>query len=721
MQFASNPLIEDPLRNHHSHQHFPLPNNGLGGSSIAASSPHPGAHFDAPNNVHASMTASPPFQNHDDDDDDDDEEGETELSALEDTETSVEGLDRFFRSLLRTCLTGFRSIVPAHQTDEVRRGILAVELGLDYLEALANKADLQAAEGIRKAQESAEGASSVACREKAATIGGTLTTKVVRRSVRLPTEILFRIFNYACCSKASGSVAPSRQVQRTLYSCSLVAKDWSRPANAVLWRRINMQDQPARFGRFVLGSATSKYNKRDSAATTRVLTVGCTDQDLSLLSVACHHTSGLHSLELNRTRDLEASSYRLLQRLPNRFPSLRSLVADNIPPSAWRDMVRLCSTCPLLSNLHISFAAVMGGDKAVDTPVAADFEELFSGTPFLHSLSLWRVPIPPEEDAIVRSLSTHCKNLKAIRVDDCGTELTMGLFQSLWNQCSQLQCITLRMIRYPPPPRDYPVHLDPLPTLRTLLIDGCWLSDDLLECIGRSSPNLETLYMEDDWRDGSGSGEVGSVVHVTDRGILSMAPHLRNLRTLSLVGLVGGDHPGPTARSVRTLASYNRNLTALNLARPDHALSSMDDASLLHLAPAFAHIRRLELYMQYNISEDALAQTLADAPRLVSLGLSGCAQVLTDATVAALPLLCPFIERVDMAGAVNCSDLGIQRLVDGAVHLRECVLDCGQGESVRWGDVINFDDPWSEEVFSPYSVWEREGVGRCAAIAGFIY
>lgn len=618
-----------------------------------------------------------------------------------DGETSSEGTYRFFRSLLQSCAHGFSSIDSGAHTAEVRRAMLACQLGLDYLDALANKADGEAAEKAKKLE--AVSNQSIEHNDKINLI------RQRRQMPRLPAEILLRVFNFVCYNGGSGGYVPPKAV-RTLFSCSLVARDWSQPANAILWKRIYLADQPARFGRFVLGSATSKYNKRESSALVRVLSVACTDEDLSLLSVACHHTTGLHSLELHRTRNMDAASYRLLQRLPDRFPTLRSLVADTIHPSAWGDIVRLGQSCPLLSNLHISFAAADTFEMTL--PNAADFEALFSCIPFLQSLSLWRVPLPSDEDTFATPLATHCRNLRAIRIDDCGIDLTMGLIVNLWNRCRQLQCVTLRMIRRPP--QRSGMHLEALPTLKTLLLDGCWLSDELLACIGRNSPNLETLYIENDWRDEEGS--IGSVVHVTDRGVLSLAPHLRNLRTVSLVGLMGGPHL--TARSVRALLSYNRNVSALNLARPEHALAHLTDEIILDLAPCLTNIRRLEMYMQTKLSEDALAQCLSDAYCLVSLGLSGCHQ-LTDSIVSALPQLCPMLERVDMAG-VGCSVAGLQKLVDGARFLRECVVDVEAGEGVRWGKVVNFDDPWSEDVFSPYSVWEKE-VRRVARIVGFVY
>ncbi|RKO90148.1 hypothetical protein BDK51DRAFT_44404 [Blyttiomyces helicus] len=106
---------------------------------------------------------------------------------------------------------------------------------------------------------------------------------------------------------------------------------------------------------------------------------------------------------------------------------------------------------------------------------------------------------------------------------------------------------------------------------------------------------------------------------------------------------------------------------------------------------------------------------LADAPNLTSLGLSGCAQ-LTDSTLHSVPTLCPRLERLDMAEA-DVSPAGLQYLIDNTRSLRECVAP---GEGVRWGRVVHFDDPWSEDVFSPYGVWERE-MRRVARLAGFVY
>ncbi|RKO90149.1 hypothetical protein BDK51DRAFT_44405 [Blyttiomyces helicus] len=491
-----------------------------------------------------------------------------------------DGSTRFFQSILELCSQGFSSVDPSLHTPEVRRAMLACQLGLDCIAALATDTEQRDA----------------AARVELLAADGRQHNHRPRARPRtvippLPSEILLRIFGFV-----NDPSTPPTRVLSTLFSCSLVARSWNRPANAVLWKRVNFADQPSRFGRFVLGAATSKYYKRNCSVLVRVLSVACTDADLSLLSVACHHTTEIHSLELRRTRNQDLMSHRVLRQLPNRFPSLRSFVADMIQPSAWPDIIRICQTCPLLSNLHISFAAGDNPDSVVRPPLE-DFEALFSRIPFLQSLSLWRVPLPEDEDALVSPLAFHCRNLRAIRIDDCGTHLTMGLVADIWNCCRQLQCITLRMIRRPP--RHYPVHLEPLPTLRTLLVDGCWLSDDFLAAMGRSAPLLETLYVENDWRDID--GEVGSVVHITDASVIALSHHLRSLKTLSLVGLTGPPHL--SARSIRAVLARNRTVTALNLARPAHAVVCMGDELLLSIAPCFARVRALELYMQKRSPE----------------------------------------------------------------------------------------------------------------------
>jgi hypothetical protein len=64
-----------------------------------------------------------------------------------------------------------------------------------------------------------------------------------------------------------------------------------------------------------------------------------------------------------------------------------------------------------------------------------------------------------------------------------------------------------------------------------------------------------------------------------------------------------------------------------------------------------------------------------------------------------------------MAGSSSVTSQGIQRLVDSAKKLRECVVTMDDKEDkdapVRWGNVMQYDDPVSEDVFSPYSVWEQ--------------
>ncbi|KAI9097010.1 hypothetical protein DFS34DRAFT_131634 [Phlyctochytrium arcticum] len=628
------------------------------------------------------------------------DEEDDELDSIPE-DSGAEPSHEFFRSLLETCAQGFNSINSCCQTSEVRRAVMACQLGLDYINTLNDETDEAAMERARVLSSAVIG-----------TRASTNRSYVQKQPSlsRLPAEILLRIFNFVCIlGGVSGFLAPKSA--RTLHACALVARHWTQPANTVLWKRIHMAGQPARFGKFVLGSATSKYNKRESSALVRVMSVACTDADLSLLSVACHHTPELHSLELLRAREADTQSYRLLQRLPHRFSSLRSLVADTFEPSSWRDLFRLCQTCPLLSNLHISFAFDANYDTT-DLPQVPDYEALLSCIPFLKSLSLWRVPLPADEEGFGYALASNCQNLRAIRIDDCGSTLSMGLVMDIWNRCRQLQSISLRMIRQPP--RHGWPQLETLPTMRSFLIDGCWLTDDMIMSIARAAPNLETFYVENDWRDGSDS--VGSVVQLTDRGIFGLAPHFRNLRTLSLVGLMGEPHL--SSKSVKALLSYNRGLTSVNLARPHHANAFLEDAALVDLAPNFMSIRRLELYMQTHISEEALAETLSDAYRLISFGMSGCVQ-LTDKTVAALPHLCPMLERLDIAG-LTLTPPGLQALLDGAPRLSEVVVDPLVGSQVHWGRVMQFDDPWSEDVFSPYSVWERE-VRRVAGVAGFVY
>ncbi|KAJ3296177.1 hypothetical protein HK104_001914 [Borealophlyctis nickersoniae] len=607
---------------------------------------------------------------------------------------------RFFHTILQMCSQGFASIDSAAYTPASRRAMLACQLGMDCIAALGTGEERDVVARVRRL--------SVGSLD----LDQSSLPKVPPRPRRrfrppLPVEILYRIFSYV--RGPQGGYIHSRAV-RTLFSCSLVARHWNPPANAALWQRIHMVDQPSRFGRFVLGAATSKYNKRDCGPLVRVLSVACTDADLSVLTVACHHTSELHSLELHRTSTPDAGSFRLLPRLRNRFPQLRSLIADMVHPSAWLDVMEVCRTCPQLQNLHISFATLDSQEPC--QPLSAfDLTALFSAIPHLQSLSLWRVPLPSERGAVTSALASYCKDLRAIRLDDCGRDLSMDLVVDLWNACPRLECITLRMIQLPPTSNSATL-LNPLPFLRTLLIDGCWLTDNLLSEMGEKAQALETLYVENDWRhDRNG----GWVVRLTDLGFTTISAHLHNLKALSLVGLTGSTHISPS--SIQTLLTHNPSITALNLARPAHAESFLTDTFLSSIAPYLSNIRTLELYMQTKLTEDALLDCLSHTPHLLTLGLSGCGQI-TDATLGMLPPLCPSLERLDMAGAVRCTTWGVQRLVDSAGRLRECVAPEVQG--VRWGKVMCLDDPWSEEVFSPYGVWERE-VRRIARVSGLVY
>ncbi|KAI8854937.1 hypothetical protein BC829DRAFT_105469 [Chytridium lagenaria] len=611
------------------------------------------------------------------------------------------------------------------------------------------------------------------------------------RSLNLPAEILLRVFSFLSEPDQSGAQPTAATAQQTaqtmatlgpvpasaLYSCSLVCRQWDVQASTELWKRVTMDDDAPRLSRFVVSLSSTALSGRNRGSLVRVISIACTDAELSLLALAATKLPGLHSLELRRSFIPNASSYRLLNRLRLRFPSLRSLVADMIPPTALSDIISIVRGATLLSNLHVSVGPpdhrVL--PPGIGSPPPETIQSLLWKIPNLRSISFWRVSLPRDEGLWVPALASSCPSLKAIRIDDCG-DISMDILVGLWRRCDLLECISMRKVKR----RTAFTELVPRQSMKRVVLDGCWMNDSLCAAIGRNAPNLEIFYIEDDWADDDFKHPLAPTVvnELTDAGVLELARYQHNLRAITFIGFPG--RRNFRASSLRQLLDSNPSCFALNLARMDPQWPyRMSDSWLLELSPSLRNIEILELYIQNGITEDGLLETLRRAAiasslsprslpgvggpqmqqpvvdvdaaiatcdpsfvgmgRMRRLGLSGWSQV-SDRSLFCLPMLCPRLERLDMAGA-NVTPAGLQSLVDAAGRLRECVVtvpptDSGDGfdevgdESadasgvgvggVRWGNVMQYDDPVSEDVFSPYSVWERE-VRRLGRRDGIIY
>ncbi|KAI8810811.1 hypothetical protein BJ742DRAFT_798807 [Cladochytrium replicatum] len=543
----------------------------------------------------------------------------------------------------------------------------------------------------------------------------------------IPPEILMRILSFVCANSPDSDAGVSfgdRLATQTLYSCCLVNRHWNRQSSSILWRRIDLPSE--RFGKWVLGVIASSTSARRAVSVSRVRVLGVTgtDVDLALLSMVASqisHPNGLHSLEIQRSRVQGAASYRLLPRIVRKFAWLRSLVADSIPPSAWKNVVKLCNSCSRLKNLHISFSVNIedmtdGNDNGSSssfgapnpTPTNADMEEIFSSIPELQTLTFWRIPLPGDIQ-LCAPLSQHCINLRAVRLDDCGN-LSMDSLVHIWNRCPQIEVIAMRRITEPvsfaiacmysnqqwntasintqttshyetPPtsalsistqlssiqiPSNSPVSAESLPigspssTLSSAVSNSIHLT---------SRPNLRTLLLDGCW--------------ASDALVSAIGRASPNLRILYLESSDASDvTSGVTDAGIRALAAHQHHLRSislvgfvfsptailqllrsnprvvgLNIARLG-AGAYLTDEHLIELSPGFATLEALELYMQSHLSEAGLIQALANGPRLRSLGLSDVGCV-TDRFLSVLPRLCPDLERIDIGG-VGYSDRGVE-------------------------------------------------------------
>ncbi|KAJ1552354.1 hypothetical protein HK405_011640, partial [Cladochytrium tenue] len=407
-----------------------------------------------------------------------------------------------------------------------------------------------------------------------------------RLTAAVPPEILLRIFGVLSEAAEQSLELSSASV---LYACTLVCKSWNQAASAELWKRISVEDDAPRLGRLAISLSLSSVMGHKYGGFIRVVSVACTDAELSLLTTAAPFLGSLDSLELRRSTIKAASSYRLLAQLPGKLQSVRSLIADLIPASALLDVVQLAWSFTHLGHLHVTMGpadsrpvpvgipghergqtplllspaaltdatalplaatAVSAPDAPRDsspavarvapTPVSAlptgvsPITFLFARHSGLTTLSLWRVSLPRDEGLWVPALSRACPQLAAIRVDDCGPDLSMDLFVGLWRRCEQLESVVMRRVKR----RAAFTELVERRRLRRVVLDGCWFNDALCDEVGRCAPGLVNFYVEDDWLDEDFriAGAPTVVSDLTDRGVLSLGSHLRELRTVAFLG-----------------------------------------------------------------------------------------------------------------------------------------------------------------------------------------
>ncbi|KAJ1547138.1 hypothetical protein HK096_004186, partial [Nowakowskiella sp. JEL0078] len=552
---------------------------------------------------------------------------------------------------------------------------------------------------------------------------------ICKPSLPLPPEIINRILSFVCGDNDCIVPFSDSSVLNTLFSCSLINSHWNKQASLVLWKRIDLVDVN-RFGRWLLASCASQGDGRCQAKSVRLISISGNDVDLALLDLASKYVTNLQSLEFRRIMGSGWTSYQMLAKLKDKFPKLKSLQAYSIPSAAWKDLLSLCVSCKELCNLDVSFRAL---DRHPDNPStlsAADVDRLFSGLPQLRSLSLWMIALPG--DSACLSLSKSCCNLRAVRLDDC-ENISMDSLVYIWNSCPQIETIMMRLIQSPltinltpcaANNNDVTNHrhqqqydtLQSRPTLHTLIFDSCWYSDALIGSIGRAAPFLQTLYLE------AAAKTLGfPPSSISNTGIRMLADHQTQLQSLSVVGF------SFASAEVIQLLRANPNLVGLNLAKLRHDVY-LGDQQLLEMAPYFAKLEALELYMQSHLSESTIIQALQYCANLKSLGLSNIP--VSDALLYAIPHLCPNLERIDVGMEVGeemeaelgeespkmCTPNGFQYMIDNARRVHTVAPLGINKECVIWGSIY-LDEPIGQDRFSEFKMWRKE-VRKVAKASG---
>jgi hypothetical protein len=112
----------------------------------------------------------------------------------------------------------------------------------------------------------------------------------------------------------------------------------------------------------------------------------------------------------------------------------------------------------------------------------------------------------------------------------------MDVLVGLWRRCNDLECLVLRKVKR----RAAFTSLLPRASMTRVVLDACWINDNLCAEIGANAPNLEVFYVEDDWADDDFKHPMAPTVvtDLTDEGVLALAAHQRNLKTITFIGYV---------------------------------------------------------------------------------------------------------------------------------------------------------------------------------------
>ncbi|KAJ3125198.1 hypothetical protein HK098_000509 [Nowakowskiella sp. JEL0407] len=517
-------------------------------------------------------------------------------------------------------------------------------------------------------------------------------------SPTIPPEIISRILSFVCGDSECIVPFSNRTVLKTLYSCTLINKHWNLHTSSVLWKRIDL-DPGVQFGKFIL-CLTAAKTRPLKGNFTKSITISGTDTDIALLSLASRNLPNLQSLEFRRvlsTSTEDSTSLKSIFKLSHKF-NLKSLQVYSIPAVCFEDLLHFLKSCKDLINLDISFRVEEYNTFSIYWDSEEyNFSEIFGASSELKAVSFWMIPL--FDDSVVLTLSNSCKYLKAVRIDDCA-RITMNSFLTVWNNCRHIEIVMFRRIKYE---ISDSILLETRESMKTIIFDSCWYSDALIGEIGKSAPNLSTLYIESVTVPNASES-------LTECGIRLLSKHQRRLKYISFVGF---SFP---AKCIVELLAVNPNVVGLNLAKLGHKVF-LTDAQLLEMSVHFKKLEALELYMQSRLTEDAIKAALVNCKMLKSLGLNNIP--ITDNLLHAIPQLCPNLERIDIgmdedldesAGSTageGCTAKGFQFLIDSCPRVHTISPAGIDTSTVQWKHVF-VDEPVGQAGFSEFTVWRSE-------------
>ncbi|KND00374.1 uncharacterized protein SPPG_04698 [Spizellomyces punctatus DAOM BR117] len=388
------------------------------------------------------------------------------------------------------------------------------------------------------------------------------------------------------------------------------------------------------------------------------LVVSSSEQKVILLQHVSNLLNNLQSLQFQHL-NIEGSGPSLDARILNSLETLIdrvcSLTIEDVDSPCWPDLCRILREHGgRLRNLNIEAVSEIDAFES-----SSDLSDVFPSMPGLEFVRLDGIPVGP--NASIERLVSSCGCLQAVTLDYC-LDVTMDILMVLWNGCPQLNFLGLAGVVGP---LSSPLQLEQRPSLKTLRLVDCDVSDEMFEEMALKATGLEMLRLV--FEDDGCEGIVTVSNELTDRTLDALSTHSTTLRIVALTRC-----PNMTAKALSRVIR-NNPVSTLDLHKhPDCSIGGVDDKFLRELGTSVKKVRVLNLYGQLDLTEQCIVEVARNGAwtGLRSLSLNNL--TVGPSVLDTLRVGCPALEVLSLVDCPKIAAEAIRGFVEGVsvAHMR---------------------------------------------------